>query len=206
MSRRNDATITVHPSPAPAAQRPRRPGSQRQPLARRRDRAPTPTALPPNASPTAPARLRGRLPHRARHLGYAATVHSAQGVTADSCYATPRRGRSRAMLYVAMTRGRHTNEAFLYQRSPMKPTTTTPRRCRQMGSTSPARQQILGRTTLPKHPGQRRPTTHHARRSRTHPARCAASGSCRIPPTGRTPPPSPSDILAVADEDGAELA
>lgn len=49
-------------------------------------------------------------------LGYAATVHSAQGVTADSCYAIVGEGASRAMLYVAMTRGRHNNEAFLYQR------------------------------------------------------------------------------------------
>ena len=49
-------------------------------------------------------------------LGYATTVHSAQGVTADSCYAILGEGSSRAMLYVAMTRGRHNNEAFLYQR------------------------------------------------------------------------------------------
>jgi hypothetical protein len=48
-------------------------------------------------------------------LGYAATVHSAQGVTADSCYAILGEGASRAMLYVAMTRGRHNNQAFLYQ-------------------------------------------------------------------------------------------
>jgi hypothetical protein len=49
-------------------------------------------------------------------LGYATTVHSAQGVTADSSYAVLGEGSSRAMLYVAVTRGRHTNEAFLYQK------------------------------------------------------------------------------------------
>ena len=49
-------------------------------------------------------------------LGYAATVHSAQGVTADSSYALLGEGASRPMLYVAMTRGRHNNETFLYQR------------------------------------------------------------------------------------------
>ena len=49
-------------------------------------------------------------------LGYAATVHSAQGVTADSSYAILGESASRAMLYVAMTRGRHNNEAFLYQK------------------------------------------------------------------------------------------
>jgi hypothetical protein len=49
-------------------------------------------------------------------LGYATTVHSAQGVTADSCYAILGEGSSRAMAYVAMTRGRHNNEAYLYQK------------------------------------------------------------------------------------------
>jgi len=49
-------------------------------------------------------------------LGYAATVHSAQGVTGDSCCAILGDGASRAMLYVAMTRGRHSNQAFLCQR------------------------------------------------------------------------------------------
>jgi hypothetical protein len=49
-------------------------------------------------------------------LGYAATVHSALGVTADSSYAVLGEGASRAMAYVAMTRGRHNNEAFLYQK------------------------------------------------------------------------------------------
>lgn len=49
-------------------------------------------------------------------LGYATTVHSAQGITADSSYAVLGGGASRAMLYVAMSRGRDSNEAFLYQR------------------------------------------------------------------------------------------
>src|SRR6478735_5365930 len=42
--------------------------------------------------------------------------HSAQGVTADRCYAILGEGASHAMLHVAMTRGRHNNEAFLHQR------------------------------------------------------------------------------------------
>jgi len=49
-------------------------------------------------------------------LGYAATVHSAQGVTAERSYAILGEPASRAMLYVAMTRGRDNNEAFIYQR------------------------------------------------------------------------------------------
>jgi len=49
-------------------------------------------------------------------LGYAVTVHSAQGVTADTSHAVLGETTSRALLYVAMTRGRHTNTAHLYQR------------------------------------------------------------------------------------------
>lgn len=50
-------------------------------------------------------------------LGYAVTVHSAQGVTADTSHAVLGENASRALLYVAMTRGRHTNTAHLYQRA-----------------------------------------------------------------------------------------
>ena len=49
-------------------------------------------------------------------LGHAATVHSAQAVTADSSYAVLGERAPRAMLHVAMTHGRHNNEAFLYQK------------------------------------------------------------------------------------------
>ena len=47
-------------------------------------------------------------------LGCATTVHSAQGVTADTCYAILSDGTSRAMVYVAMTRGRHTPSCFTH--------------------------------------------------------------------------------------------
>jgi hypothetical protein len=50
-------------------------------------------------------------------LGYAVTVHSAQGVTADTCHAVLGENTSRALLYVAMTRGRHTNTVHLYERN-----------------------------------------------------------------------------------------
>jgi conjugative relaxase-like TrwC/TraI family protein len=48
--------------------------------------------------------------------GYAVTVHSAQGVTADATHAVLGENTSRALLYVAMTRGRDTNTAYLYER------------------------------------------------------------------------------------------
>jgi hypothetical protein len=48
-------------------------------------------------------------------LGYAVTVHSAQGVTADTSIAVLRDGASRNLLYVAMTRGRIANVAQIYE-------------------------------------------------------------------------------------------
>ncbi|MDO3634697.1 MobF family relaxase [Mycolicibacterium arseniciresistens] len=48
--------------------------------------------------------------------GYAVTVHSAQGVTTDTTHAVLGESVSRAMFYVAMTRGRDTNTAYLYER------------------------------------------------------------------------------------------
>ena len=49
-------------------------------------------------------------------LGYAATVHSAQGVTADTSHAVIGETASRAMAYVAMSRGRDDNHVYLYNR------------------------------------------------------------------------------------------
>jgi conjugative relaxase-like TrwC/TraI family protein len=50
-------------------------------------------------------------------LGYAVTVHSAQGVTADASHAVLSENTSRALLYVAMTRGRYANTARIYERT-----------------------------------------------------------------------------------------
>ncbi len=49
--------------------------------------------------------------------GYAVTVHSAQGVTADTTHAVLGENTTRTMLYVAMTRGRESNTAYLTQRT-----------------------------------------------------------------------------------------
>ena len=49
--------------------------------------------------------------------GYAVTVHGAQGVTADTTHAVLGENTTRPMLYVAMTRGRDTNSAYIYQRA-----------------------------------------------------------------------------------------
>jgi conjugative relaxase-like TrwC/TraI family protein len=50
--------------------------------------------------------------------GYAVTVHSAQGVTADTTHAVLSDTANRALAYVAVTRGRDANTAYLYQRTP----------------------------------------------------------------------------------------
>jgi hypothetical protein len=50
-------------------------------------------------------------------LGYAVTVHSAQGATADTTHAVLGENATRSQFYVAMTRGRHTNTAYLYERT-----------------------------------------------------------------------------------------
>ncbi|GAB7071515.1 MobF family relaxase [Mycolicibacterium hodleri] len=49
--------------------------------------------------------------------GYASTVHSAQGVTADATHAVLGENTSRSLLYVAMTRARDANTAYLYERA-----------------------------------------------------------------------------------------
>jgi hypothetical protein len=46
-------------------------------------------------------------------LGYAVTVHRAQGLTADAAFVLVRPGMSREALYVAMTRGRVANHAYV---------------------------------------------------------------------------------------------
>jgi conjugative relaxase-like TrwC/TraI family protein len=48
--------------------------------------------------------------------GYAVTVHSAQGVTAEVTHAVLGEHTSRNLLYVALTRGRESNTAYLYER------------------------------------------------------------------------------------------
>jgi hypothetical protein len=49
--------------------------------------------------------------------GYSVTVHSAQGVTADTTHAVLGDNAPRALAYVALTRGRDNNAAYLYQRA-----------------------------------------------------------------------------------------
>ena len=49
--------------------------------------------------------------------GYATTVHSAHGITADATHAVLSENTTRSLLYVAMTRDRDVNTAYLYERA-----------------------------------------------------------------------------------------
>jgi hypothetical protein len=51
-------------------------------------------------------------------LGYAVTVHASQGVTVGSTHAVVAETTTRSLFYVAMTRGRQANTAYLCQRTP----------------------------------------------------------------------------------------
>lgn len=46
-------------------------------------------------------------------LGYARTIHGAQGITADSCHTVGTGGESRQLAYVALTRGKLDNHLYL---------------------------------------------------------------------------------------------
>ena len=50
---------------------------------------------------------------RLQNLGYAVTVHCAQGVTVDTTHTVLTGTESRQQLYVAMSRGRESNEAYV---------------------------------------------------------------------------------------------
>lgn len=46
-------------------------------------------------------------------LGYATTIHAAQGVTADTCHGLLTGQESRQRAYTMLTRGRHANHAWI---------------------------------------------------------------------------------------------
>ena len=117
-------------------------------------------------------------------LGYACTVHAAQGVTADAGHTVATGQETRQLLYVALTRGRHANHLYLATAGDGDPHTV-----------------ITRDALLPRDRG-RRPPAHWAgtaRRSRPA-ARPAPSptlpGGCTRTPTATTmpsPPPRNTD-------------
>ena len=67
-------------------------------------------------SDDARAMFRGEYLAEHVQLGYAVTVHTAQGVTCDTAHAVLSEDARRGLLYVAMSRGREDNRAYVYDR------------------------------------------------------------------------------------------
>jgi ATP-dependent exoDNAse (exonuclease V) alpha subunit len=115
LSRHNDTSIPLHSPDDPAAeQNPVRNGSRWRVA-----------GVDTETNRLAAERLddRARVVFGGEYLrehithGYAVTVHSAQGVTADTTHAVLGETTTRSMLYVAMTRGREANSAYIYERA-----------------------------------------------------------------------------------------
>jgi conjugative relaxase-like TrwC/TraI family protein len=121
VSRHNDATVDVRPGP-------QHPHHDRVDQVRNGNRWRV-AGIDPERGRIAAERLTDQAravfqpDYVAEHitLGYAATVHSAQGITVGNthtpgvCYAILSENATRAMAYVAMTRGKDENHAFIYQ-------------------------------------------------------------------------------------------
>ena len=82
-------------------------------LWRVRERLPDSGLLVEHLDHHAVARLPGDYVRRHVELGYATTVHRAQGMTVDTAHVLVDRSTTREALYVAMTRGRLRNNAYL---------------------------------------------------------------------------------------------
>jgi ATP-dependent exoDNAse (exonuclease V) alpha subunit len=99
------------------------------------------------------SQLTVRLPidyvHESTGLGYATTIHAAQGVTADTMHGLLTGQESRQQLYTMLTRGRHANHLYLQlvgdgdPHSIIRPDTICPR------TPTETLQQILGRDEAP---------------------------------------------------------
>jgi conjugative relaxase-like TrwC/TraI family protein len=153
LTRRNDATIALHNTDDPAAeQSPVRNGQRwhvthinpdnNRLIARRRD------------DHTLGAFSNDYVREHITY-GYAVTVHSTQGVTADTTHAVLSDTATRALLYVAMTRGRDTNKAYLYERTTEQDhqqNSTELRRVVHRGSGQSAATLLRGITATDEHP------------------------------------------------------
>lgn len=118
ITRRNDPTIPVY-HPKDRTQKlleaPVRNG-QRWRVVRVDDNLEHPRIAARRLSDGAWAVFNGEYLRKQVQLGHAVTVHAAQGVTADTTHTVLAETASRNLAYVALTRGRASNHAYLYQR------------------------------------------------------------------------------------------
>lgn len=118
ITRRNDPTLTVyHPQDRTQklAEAPVRNG-QRWRVVRVDDNLEHPRIAARRLSDGAWAVFNGEYLREQVQLGHAVTVHAAQGVTADTTHTVLAETASRNLAYVALTRGRAANHAYLYHR------------------------------------------------------------------------------------------
>ncbi|ORB12014.1 MobF family relaxase [Mycolicibacterium monacense] len=119
ITRRNDPGVTVHDARDVKQTLPEAPvrNGQRWQVLRVDDTAEAPRLAARRLGDRALAVFEGDYLSEHVQLGHAVTVHSAQGVTADTTHAVLADTASRNLAYVAMTRGRNTNTAYLYERA-----------------------------------------------------------------------------------------
>jgi conjugative relaxase-like TrwC/TraI family protein len=119
LTRLNDATIEVRDRADVTQRLPEAPvrNGQRWQVLKVDDTPDHPRIAARRLGDGAVAVLEGDYLKKQVQLGHAITVHSAQGVTADSCRAVIGDTTTRNLAYVAMTRGRDTNEVYLYERT-----------------------------------------------------------------------------------------
>jgi conjugative relaxase-like TrwC/TraI family protein len=120
ITRRNDPTITVyqpHDRTQTLAGAPVRNG-QRWRVVKVDDTAEHPRIAARRLSDGAWAVFSDDYLRQQVQLGHAVTVHAAQGVTADTTHTVLADTASRNLAYVALTRGREANHAYLYHRDP----------------------------------------------------------------------------------------
>ena len=118
ITRRNDPTLTVyeaddrtqHLTDAPVR------NGQRWRVMKVDNSAEHPRIAARRLSDGAWAVFNGEYLREQVQLGHAVTVHAAQGVTADTTHTVLAETASRNLAYVALTRGRAANHAYLYQR------------------------------------------------------------------------------------------
>ena len=112
-------------------------GRQRRPDRAAQPQPPAPSGCPPTMCATSTG------------LGYATTIHAAQGVTADTMHGLVTGQESRQQLYTMLTRGRHANHLYLQvvgdgdPHTVIRPDTVAPR------TPTEILQQILARDDAP---------------------------------------------------------
>jgi hypothetical protein len=87
-------------------------------------------------------------------LAYATTVHAAEGRTVDTCHALTGPGLSRALLYVALSRGRHANHAYVITELPAADLRPGAAPSRSVAQADPGHR-VPGRASEHAGPGQR---------------------------------------------------